>query len=107
MRHIVIVGGGIAGLGAARELMEHGCRVTLLEARDRFGGRIHTIHAKGIPIDLGAEFIHGRDPDLWKLIGSATLATHAVPDQQLRREKDGSLRRHDFWGELSKVTEQI
>jgi len=107
MRHIVIVGGGIAGLGAARELIEHGCRVTLLEARDRLGGRIHTIHAKGIPIDLGAEFIHGRDPDLWKLIASATLATHAVCDQQLRREKDGTLRQHDFWGELSKVTEQI
>ena len=107
MRHIVIVGGGIAGLGAARELIQRGCRVTVLEARDRFGGRIHTIHAKGVPIELGAEFIHGRDPAVWKLLSGATLATHAVPAQQLRREKDGTLKRHDFWGELSKVTEQI
>jgi len=106
-REVIVIGGGIAGLAAAHSLSSHGLSVTVLEARNRFGGRILTLHDKGLPLDLGAEFIHGRHPDLWKLIASATLATHAVPDRQLRVEEDGSLQPHDFWGEISKVLGQI
>jgi monoamine oxidase len=102
-----VIGGGVAGLSAAHSLSSNGVSVTLLEARNRFGGRILTLHEKGLPLDLGAEFIHGRHPDLWKLIGSATLAAEAVPDRQLRLEEDGSLRPHDFWSEISKVLGQI
>jgi monoamine oxidase len=54
------VGAGVAGLAAARRLTEAGCRVTVLEARDRLGGRIwsHDPWRTGRPIDMGAEFIH-------------------------------------------------
>ena len=107
MKKVAIIGGGIAGLAAAESLVRSRFTVTVVEARDRFGGRIHTIDVAEFPVDLGAEFIHGRDPALWRLIASATLATHAVPGQQLRVEKDGSLRPHDFWAEFSTVAEQI
>jgi monoamine oxidase len=60
----LIVGAGAAGLVAAAELSRHRGTVCLLEARDRVGGRIFTRREPGVslPIELGAEFIHGRSP---------------------------------------------
>jgi monoamine oxidase len=59
---VLVIGAGAAGLAAAAELAAHGKRVTVLEARDRLGGRILTRHpsTESAPIELGAEFIHGR-----------------------------------------------
>ncbi|MSO79756.1 MAG: FAD-dependent oxidoreductase [Acidimicrobiia bacterium] len=58
---VVVVGAGVAGLAAARMLHDHGFAVTVLEARDRTGGRIRTDHSLGQPLDLGASWIHGTD----------------------------------------------
>ncbi len=56
----LIIGAGIAGLAAARELHDAGETAIILEARERIGGRIHTDRAfAGIPVEFGAEFIHG------------------------------------------------
>ncbi|HEY2040314.1 MAG TPA: NAD(P)/FAD-dependent oxidoreductase [Edaphobacter sp.] len=74
--HVIIVGAGMAGLSAARTLAEEGIRVTLVEARNHIGGRILTHHVGGQPIELGAEFIHGRPPELWDLIDEAGLETY-------------------------------
>ncbi len=57
--HVVVVGAGIAGLAAARQLTDGGMAVTVLEARERIGGRIWTDSSLGVPIDLGAAWIHG------------------------------------------------
>ena len=57
--HVVVVGAGIAGLGAARALADAGIQVTVIEARNRLGGRILTDRSLGFPIDLGAAWIHG------------------------------------------------
>lgn len=73
---VIIIGAGMAGLTAARTLAEAGIRVTLLEARSRIGGRILTHRSGGQPIELGAEFIHGRPPELWALIAEAGLDTY-------------------------------
>jgi monoamine oxidase len=56
---VVVVGAGVAGLTAARELTRKGRRVVVLEARDRIGGRIHTAELGGEILDLGAAWIHG------------------------------------------------
>lgn len=59
---IAIIGAGAAGLGAARTLEGSGLSVLVLEARDRIGGRAHTIMAApGIPFDLGCEWLHSAD----------------------------------------------
>ena len=61
---VLIIGGGIAGLTAARRLTVAGLHITLLEARDRLGGRILTQHTAQYPVELGAEFIHGRPEEI-------------------------------------------
>ncbi len=86
----------MAGLSAARTLHRAGIQVTLLEARDRVGGRIHTIHHGDEVIELGAEFIHGRPPDLWRLIKEANLDTYKLGGDDLCHEN----------GELKKCDEQ-
>jgi monoamine oxidase len=84
---LVIVGAGIAGLAAGRRLAAAGRRVAILEARDRVGGRIHTHRvAPGVPIELGAEFVHGRPPALWGLIREANLPTYELEGSELRYE---------------------
>ncbi|WIE58064.1 NAD(P)/FAD-dependent oxidoreductase [Curtobacterium sp. MCLR17_031] len=65
---VVVVGAGIAGLAAARALALGGQRVVVLEARDRIGGRTWTDSSLGVPVDLGASWIHGIDGNpLWAL----------------------------------------
>jgi monoamine oxidase len=56
-RRVAVVGGGLAGLVAARTLVEHGVEVVVIEARNRIGGRCWT--DKGV--DLGAHWIHGTE----------------------------------------------
>ena len=55
----VVVGAGMAGLRAAEVLLAAGVEVTVLEARDRVGGRVHTDRSLGAAVDLGASWIHG------------------------------------------------
>jgi monoamine oxidase len=70
---VLILGAGMAGLAAARELIRAGLRVLVLEAEDRVGGRILTLHVGNEVVELGAEFVHGRPPELLALIEEAGL----------------------------------
>lgn len=77
MWDVIVIGAGPAGLGAARELADAGKRVLVLEARGRIGGRIHTdTTTMSIPIERGAELVHGSDVSTWGLIRSEDLDTH-------------------------------
>ncbi|MBV7337445.1 FAD-dependent oxidoreductase [Chloroflexi bacterium TSY] len=58
---VIIIGSGFAGLAAASTLHDLGYTVTVLEARNRVGGRAYTRHDLGFPIDVGASWIHGVD----------------------------------------------
>jgi monoamine oxidase len=96
----LIIGGGIAGLVAARHLTEAGLRVTLLEARDRLGGRIYTEATGEFPVELGAEFVHGRPDEILAI--AAEGATPIVPVQgHFRRKINGE------WVEAGHLMEKI
>jgi monoamine oxidase len=59
-RRVLVIGAGMAGLGAAARLAKGGAEVTVIEARDRIGGRTHTSHLwPDLPVDMGASWIHG------------------------------------------------
>ncbi len=83
---VLILGAGIAGLVAARALLAGGLRVTVLEARERVGGRLLTEHVSGQDVELGAEFIHGRAQELWALLAEAGLKTSERTGTMLRAE---------------------
>lgn len=97
---VVVIGAGMAGLIAARTLAEAGLKVLVVEAQDRIGGRILTRHIGEEAIELGAEFIHGRPPELWALIDEAGLETYERRGKRLCFE-DGTL--SDCAGEMDEV----
>lgn len=105
----LVIGAGAAGLAAARDLSGAGKRVCIIEARQRIGGRIHTLHLPDLPlpVELGAEFVHGEVDDTFKLVEAAAIAACRLPDDHWwvdegRRERIG-----DFWGEVNKVLARI
>jgi monoamine oxidase len=73
---VLVIGAGAAGLAAAAELGRAGRSVLLVEARDRVGGRCDTRRLPGIavPVELGAEFIHGRPAVTLSLLEKANVA---------------------------------
>jgi monoamine oxidase len=84
---VIIIGAGAAGLAAAQILSERGCSAMILEARNRIGGRIHTIRDRklNISIEEGAEFVHGRPEVTWDLIRKAGLRVVDLPFVHKRR----------------------
>jgi len=77
---IIVVGSGVSGLAAAKSLAKMGAQVTVLEAKNRYGGRLYTDYSLGVPFELGAGWIHGassKNPikKLTDRIGAKTFVT--------------------------------
>jgi monoamine oxidase len=105
---VLIVGAGMAGLAAARALAERGVRVTVVEARERVGGRVFTEHADGATVELGAEFVHGRASELWALIDEAGVETAERDGTMLRAEPGAGIAEDDPQdGSMFEVLEEL
>ena len=109
MHDAIVIGAGVAGLAAASRLREAGLDVVVLEARDRIGGRIWTQHPDGlgVPVELGAEFIHGETPEIHEVARKAGLRLVDIAGRRwtTRRGKLGLL--DDFWERLDAVMRRL
>jgi pseudooxynicotine oxidase len=80
VRDVVVIGGGFAGVTAAREATLGGADVVLLEGRDRLGGRTWTHRWNDTDIELGGGWVHWHQPHVWAEITRAGLATERGED---------------------------
>ncbi len=101
----VVIGGGAAGLAAARDLRCADRDFVLLEARGRVGGRVFTYRdpLSASPIELGAEFLHGSTPETDVLVREARLTTVEVVGDHWQAEDGHFSRVDDFWGDVNRV----
>jgi monoamine oxidase len=110
---VLVIGAGAAGLNAARMLAQAGRRVAVLEARDRVGGRIWTRAdtannpSHKLPIELGAEFIHGLPAETWSLVSEASLSTYELSGASLWFSGGGLKTGNQQRGNAERVIEEM
>ena len=103
----IVIGAGVAGLAAARQLADAGFSVLILEARDRIGGRILTVKASGSRVELGAEFVHGTPAEVLKVVQAARLSLVEIPDEHYRARTGGLTPICDFWSTVGRLCKQL
>lgn len=102
---VAVIGAGLAGLAAARALVEHGIEVEIFEASGRIGGRARTIEEdhQDLPVELGPEFVHGTPDSTLNLVREASAEIEHL-DSQNHVWSDGHLvREHRMWRKLGKL----
>ncbi len=105
---VIVVGAGASGLAAAAELGRAGLSVCVLEARERLGGRMYTLQDPDhhSPVELGAEFIHGRPPEIWSLLKGQKAGIREVAGD-IWCFTDGELQPCSFFAEVDKLLEKM
>ena len=105
---VIVIGAGVAGLAAACQLGHAGMAVHILEACDRIGGRVFTHLDPGCdcPIELGAEFIHGKPPEIWELLRKSKTEITEVQGDSWCAEKD-RLSPCGFWDEVDQILQKM
>ena len=102
-----VVGAGAAGLAAARVLTRSGASVAVFEARSRIGGRVWTKPTAGGVVELGAEFIHGRDETVFSEADSAGLPILRVADRHVELRGGAWKSLPDVWKRFDRLTRGI
>jgi monoamine oxidase len=106
---VLLIGAGAAGLFAARELAAAGRRVCLLEARDRIGGRVHTLKPAGFTqaIEAGAEFMHGDVPLTKALLREAGIAWAATAGRTYQLQNGEIQSDTSYFAQLPQLLEKL
>lgn len=103
---VLVVGAGLAGLSAAVTLAEAGAEVIVIEARERIGGRIFTDRSLGVPIEHGANFIHGFNGNpVAELATEAGASPFFIDNEQWQVFEPGGTEPRDF--ELDDVLDDL
>ncbi|HUJ60627.1 MAG TPA: NAD(P)/FAD-dependent oxidoreductase [Kofleriaceae bacterium] len=99
MTEVAIIGGGMAGLAAARVLVDHDVDVELFEATDRVGGRAHSEREPDttIAIELGPEFVHGEPRSTCRLAHEAGIRLDLIEQEHHVSDHGQLVRAPDLW----------
>jgi len=103
---VIVVGGGFAGVTAAREIALRGRSVLLLEARDRLGGRTWSAEWDGIPVEYGGQWVHWHQPHTWSEITRAGLRVDLTDDAERSHWWVGDERRDGTIAERDAIAER-
>ena len=106
---VAVIGAGAAGLAAADELHRKGFAVGVLEARDRIGGRIltHRDARVPLPIELGAEFVHGEAPETSRILRDAGRLILEVEGDTWEAENGRIRHGASHWKEIDRLFRKI
>jgi len=104
----VVIGAGAAGLTAALVLANEGVDIAILEAQDRLGGRIFTVHdpVTSAPVELGAEFVHGRPPEIWDIASAERIPITEVSGEDWSLQ-GSRLESSSPFGEIEDILSQM
>ena len=104
-----IIGAGAAGLSALAKLRREGIDAICLEAGNRVGGRISTLHdpLAPLPIELGAEFVHGRPKEIWDVIRRKGLLAYEHTAHALHMDRGRILREKESGEIAGQVVERM
>ncbi|HET6656374.1 MAG TPA: FAD-dependent oxidoreductase, partial [Gaiellaceae bacterium] len=106
MHDVIVIGGGFAGVTAAREATLGGASVLLLEARDRLGGRTWTHRWNDTDVELGGGWVHWHQPHVWAEITRAGLGVELGEDAQISSWFVGEERREGAITERDAIAER-
>ena len=109
MTDAIVIGAGVAGLRVAGELRRAGYSVIVLEASARMGGRIRTLYdtTAGVPVELGAEFVHGAAKQTNKLLDAAHLGSVEVLGEHYRSRNGRFEEQEKVWKRMARVFKRM
>jgi monoamine oxidase len=103
MHDAIVIGGGFAGVTAARELAASGFDVLLVEARDRLGGRTWRTEWEGHEVELGGGYVHWHQPHVFAELTRAGLGVRRIPESDLVAWRVGSAIRRGSMAERDAI----
>lgn len=106
---VVVIGAGASGLAAARRLRAEGVSVRVFEARPRIGGRILTVRDPRVaaPIELGAEFLHGKAASIAAIANEARLVSLEVTGNHQQTRGGTIVPLRNFWDQIGAVLDRL
>lgn len=108
-RDVIVVGGGAAGLAAASVLAAAGLKTLLVEARGRLGGRVDTVLVPqwSLPVERGAEFVHGTPRESWEIIDRAALSAFEVQGEHWYFRDGRLVRSGELWDKVDTILRRL